>query len=42
MKTLKYLLAMFALVAASCTDEVQPRTEEEKEPIPIGNPPPNP
>lgn len=41
MKTFKYLLAIFALVMASCGDEiVQPRSEDDKEPIPIGDPPP--
>ncbi|HEY8512770.1 MAG TPA: hypothetical protein VIL31_12510 [Cyclobacteriaceae bacterium] len=42
MRSWKYLLAILALGLASCADEViQPRTEPDKEPVPIGNPPPN-
>ncbi|HEX5170845.1 MAG TPA: hypothetical protein VFW11_24735 [Cyclobacteriaceae bacterium] len=39
MKNWKYLLAILALVLASCTEDIQPRTEDDNEPIPIGNPP---
>ncbi|HLT79547.1 MAG TPA: hypothetical protein VKZ86_00865 [Cyclobacteriaceae bacterium] len=41
MRSFKYLLALVALGLASCADDViQPRSEDEKEPIPIGAPPP--
>ncbi|HLT71771.1 MAG TPA: hypothetical protein VKZ75_03935 [Cyclobacteriaceae bacterium] len=43
MKALKYLFAILCLTAASCTDDiVEPAVEDDKEPIPIGTPPPNP
>jgi len=41
MKAFKYLLAIMALGLASCADDiVEPHSEDDKEPIPIGNPPP--
>ncbi|HEX7015087.1 MAG TPA: hypothetical protein VF191_06205 [Cyclobacteriaceae bacterium] len=43
MKSLKYLLAILILGLASCTEHViQPHSEDDQEPIPIGEPPHNP
>jgi|GEM_PF-4283217 hypothetical protein len=42
MRFLKYLLAVVALGMASCTEQIiEPRTEPDHEPIPIGEPPPD-
>jgi hypothetical protein len=39
MKNWKYLLAILAIALASCTEEIQPQTEEDNQPNPIGTPP---